>query len=321
MKKNTLVAILLLIAMLIPNMVSAGGNSFSDTKNHWANEYIIKLVDNGIISGYPDGSFKPENTIKVSEFTKLIISSLNETVEKYNTGEWYEPYIDKAKDLDIIIEGEFNTYNRNITRAEMCRIAVRALNEDPSKGTTSFLDDYKISETFKGYVKKAVELGIVNGYTDNTFKPENSVTRAEASKIIHSSREKLHINKGDDKKADLIGVVKSIDGNLVTIIERNESSSGMTQEEIQNIKNNMENMSEEERQKLREQIKGGNSTSSGETITIFIPEDISIVSINGGNKVNMSLEDIEVGMNSQIWFGEYNTNGYKTAKHISIIQK
>ncbi|WP_432666302.1 S-layer homology domain-containing protein [Wukongibacter baidiensis] len=253
MKKNSILLILLITIVLVPNITSALTNDLSDAKDHWANEYISNLVQDNIISGYPDGNFYPDNQIKVSEFTKIIINSRGEVVENPNAGEWYIPYVNKAKELGIIVEGEFNTYDRNITRAEVCRMVVRALNESASDGNTSFIDDDKIPEEFKGYVKKAVELNIVNGYPDNSFKPDNTVTRAEASKIIAVSR-------GREKNKQTKGT------------KPDKTEGDIPQEKIEQIISQLDKMVEdgqltvEERDKLVEEIENGNIKNVKEII-------------------------------------------------------
>ncbi len=254
MKKISIILILLIAINIIPNQALALTKDFSDTKDHWANEFISNLVQDNIISGYPDGNFYPNNQIKVSEITKLIINSLGETIENSDLGEWYIPYVNKAKELGIIIEGEFNTYDRNITRAEMCRMVVRALNEVASYGNTTFADDDEIPAEFKCYIKKAVELNIINGYPDNTFKPDNTVTRAEASKIIAVSREKM--------KNEVPTVPTVSTDTTVPTMERTERS--LSQEKINEIISKLDKMVEdgeltaEERDKLVEDVKNGN---------------------------------------------------------------
>lgn len=244
MKKSSIILILLIAISLIPSQASASTNDFSDTNEHWANEYIKSLVEKNIISGYPDGNFYPNNQIKVSEFTKIVINSLGQIVDNTDSNAWYTPYVNKAKELGIIMEGEFSTYDRNITRAEMCRMVVRALNEVASDGNTTFVDDTEISVEFKCYVKKAVELNIVNGYPDNSFKPDNTVTRAEASKIIAVSRETMKNEVLKDKKQG--------------------TGRGLSQEKIDEIISKLNEMVEdgelasEERDKLIEEVKNGN---------------------------------------------------------------
>ncbi|MCC5911835.1 MAG: S-layer homology domain-containing protein [Clostridiaceae bacterium] len=86
---------------------------------------------------------------------------------------------------NIIREGEFYNYNRNITRGEIARMVVRALGEQPREGETDFSDWRSLEGTEIGaYVNTATDLKIINGYPDNRFRPDETATRAETATII-----------------------------------------------------------------------------------------------------------------------------------------
>ena len=84
--------------------------------------------------------------------------------------------------------------DRDITRAEFAAIMVRALGLKEADGTTEVssagasgsnaFKDIKESDWFSGYIKTAVEYGLIKGYDDGTFKPSNDITREEAMAII-----------------------------------------------------------------------------------------------------------------------------------------
>lgn len=158
------------------------GKVVSDINGHWAQKFIEELIDKAVIGGYPDGTFKPNANIKVTEFTVLILKSKGIEIPKTNP--WYQGVIDKAMEEGIIQDGEFDNYERYITRGEMARMIVRATGKDESFGNTKFSDDNQISLKLKGFIKGAVELGIINGYPDKTFRSKGNATRAEASTMI-----------------------------------------------------------------------------------------------------------------------------------------
>ena len=111
-------------------------NSFSDVSaTAWYNNAISTLTNMGVISGYPDGTFRP---------------------------------------------------NAGITRAEFAKIAVSFfdVNVDQTLGT-NFTD--VAGAWYTKYINLAVELNIVNGYADGTFRPNNLITRAEAMKIVNNT--------------------------------------------------------------------------------------------------------------------------------------
>ena len=80
-------------------------------------------------------------------------------------------------------DGTVRPANR-ITREEMVTVIIKSLKIDvDTAATTSFVDSDSITWSAP-YVAKAVELGFVNGYGDNSFKPDSPITRAEAFTIF-----------------------------------------------------------------------------------------------------------------------------------------
>lgn len=160
-----------------------------DIKNHWASTTIDTLVSKGIINGYPDGSFKPDNTITVAEFTKIVTVSVGANIGTV-TGEWYTPYVDAATSRGIIKAGEFkeSDMNRPINRGEMARMVARATVETYPTNIldySSLIGDYeKLPANLREYILNAYFTGIIGGYPDGTFKADNKATRAEASTMI-----------------------------------------------------------------------------------------------------------------------------------------
>lgn len=191
--KRYISLIMILMIILVSITSYAEGNFITDTATHWAKEFIARMVESGIISGYPDGTFRPNANIKVSEFTTLVLKTADINIEKVD-GIWYQGAINTAKKYGIIEEGEFADYNRNINRGEMTRMIVRTLDKNPSTGRTSFDDDSSIPSNIKGYVKKTVELGIIGGYPDNTFRHSGNATRAEATVVLTKMEDILEEN-------------------------------------------------------------------------------------------------------------------------------
>ena len=68
-------ALLLCFSMVLSMICTISyAKEFPDVdSSHWAIEYISKLSDEGVINGYDDGTYRPEGTVKRSEFLKLVI--------------------------------------------------------------------------------------------------------------------------------------------------------------------------------------------------------------------------------------------------------
>ena len=203
-----LIAAILLFTCIPVNAVAGQAyikHQFSDVREtDWFYPTVSKLVEKGYIGGYPDGTFKPQNNIRVSEFTKILISAIGYQVDVSKGGYWAEGYINKAKELGIIQDNEFDDYDRYITRGEMARMVVRAGTGTSAKGKGISLD---VPENYKSYsylitdystldpdskdiALKVFVSGIITGFSDGSFGFDKNATRAEACAILMRFLEK-----------------------------------------------------------------------------------------------------------------------------------
>jgi len=202
-----LIAAILLFTCIPVNAVAGQAyikHQFSDVREtDWFYPTVLRLVEKGYIAGYTDGSFKPQNNIRVSEFTKILILALDYKVG-VSGGYWAEGYINKAKELGIIQDNEFDDYDRYITRGEMARMVVRAGTVTSAKGKGINLD---VPENYKEYSSlitdyltlnsesqdvalKVFTSGIISGFSDGSFGFNKNATRAEACAILMRFLEK-----------------------------------------------------------------------------------------------------------------------------------
>ncbi len=197
MRKNIISIIIIAVLMNMAGQVLAYG----DILNHWSRNTIEILSGKGVINGYPDGTFKPDGNINADEFIKMVVTLKGYKLSN-GTDYWADPFISKAKELGLVQDGEFSTYERPITRQEMARIIVRGLKESYPTYFRDYrynLKDYSsIPSSFADFILKAYSKGIITGYEDGTFKGSNNATRAEAATII--------IRMADESKRILPGV-------------------------------------------------------------------------------------------------------------------
>jgi hypothetical protein len=121
----------MLILALREAPLSTPNNSFSDTSDHWAKGYIEKAKVLGIITGYPDGTFKPDKPVSRAEIAKMIYIALNirsnTTATSFTdvpTSHWAYKYIMGLKNQGIVTgypDGTFRPSNQT-TRAEAAKI-------------------------------------------------------------------------------------------------------------------------------------------------------------------------------------------------------
>ena len=181
--------IVMLLSMTVNLNVSAA--KYTDIGGHWAEDIIEKLSDKGIIDGNPDGTFKPDDTIQVCEFLKLITVCVNSSLKPATTGKWYQTYLDFAMDAGLVKTEDKLEMERPITRSEMARLIARAMDyngeeypEDIEKYSWQLYDFYQQPYYMQDYISKAYIKGIIAGYPDKTFKGDANATRAEASTMI-----------------------------------------------------------------------------------------------------------------------------------------
>ncbi|WP_433941857.1 Ig-like domain-containing protein [Paenibacillus lautus] len=169
--------------------------SFTDISGHWAEVSIKEAVREGIVTGYPDETFKPGNTVTRAEFSLMLMNALKSTdagaelifTDTAWIGDWAKKAVSQAVQAGIIRgyqDGSFRP-NAKMTRAEMAAMIANALeltNKDIP--TTSFSDDKAIPDWAKSSVEALKELGIVKGIGAGEFNPSAQTTRAEAVIVL-----------------------------------------------------------------------------------------------------------------------------------------
>lgn len=188
MKKIIVIALTALLA----SSAAAYGAGFADVKQgSWAYEAINAMSDRMIIAGYPDGSFRPGDTITYGEFVKMaLVAATGEDAGNASAGNWALNYYSKALALGYFTEYDIEKarLNDKITRAHMALIISSILGgvkiddyDEIQKGIT----DITYKTKYEYDITKAYASGILTGYTDNTFRPDQTLSRAEAAAVIH----------------------------------------------------------------------------------------------------------------------------------------
>ncbi|WP_240644616.1 S-layer homology domain-containing protein [Paenibacillus paeoniae] len=173
----------------------ATDGSFSDITGHWAEASIKQAVSVGIVSGYPDGTFKPGRTVTRAEFAVMLMNALKPQGEgasltftdKAKIGSWAQKSVAQAVYAGVINgykDGSFRP-NEEITRAEMAKMVAKALGlTGEITETHDFADDKDIPDWAKGAVATIKNLGIIEGKGANQFAPGDKTTRAEAVTVL-----------------------------------------------------------------------------------------------------------------------------------------
>jgi hypothetical protein len=151
----------------------------------------LKIFHNPIISGYPDGTFKPDNPIKRVEVAVILSNTF--LLSRYDSlnlpkdvkdGYWGKDYI-----LNVISNGLMSGYKDGtfkpeepLKRSEAAAIIFKILSLNEDYG--NYFIDIPSSYWAKGIIGAVYKSGIISGYQDKTFRGEKKVTRAEFITMI-----------------------------------------------------------------------------------------------------------------------------------------
>ena len=99
---------------------------------------------------------------------------------------WFEPSLREMQELGLLPDSfKGMDLSEDISRGEMCELAVQALEQITGYSIEPERTDY-FSDTSKDYIVKAYELGIVEGYPDGTFRPNEPLSRQEFFQIMEN---------------------------------------------------------------------------------------------------------------------------------------
>ncbi|MFC4303254.1 S-layer homology domain-containing protein [Cohnella boryungensis] len=203
---------------------------FKDIKGHWAEPTIKEMVARGILDGYPNGSFRPDEPVKVDQFIKMLILSYttlhqngerswspaflqslspeNQTILKQDyryytfkaatVGYWAKPYIDVASDLHFLNKSRYSDFQADMTRENVAEVLYYTLQE------TEFLEDSQFSQTLaraygdlmsatdreQKFIAEALVKGIMQGYPNGYFGVGDKVTRAQSLVLLQRLTDK-----------------------------------------------------------------------------------------------------------------------------------
>ena len=181
-------------------------SGFSDvTGDEWFTTFTDQLVTAGIMQGYPQGDqtiLAPDRDVTRAEFVKMLAVLLKvpeltpEEQEEQpfpdTTEHWAKSYIEQAKIagwIDGYEDGLFHP-DAAVTRAEAAKIIAEAFHLTAlPEAALKIFTDVPTEAWFAPYIHTLESLGILEGYSDNTFRPEQNITRAESAKLIVKAAE------------------------------------------------------------------------------------------------------------------------------------
>lgn len=178
---------------IVDNVQEIFFQSLKDIQKHWAYSSIDKAVRKGIIKGYEDETFKPDNNLTRAEVC-AIIAKLNKFAEcevesdgfvDIPSNAWYKNYVYYCKNKGYITgyeDGTFRPLNA-LTRAEATKILCNICNINVSSSDNCIFNDIE-SHWGKDYIMAMYKKGAINGYETGNFAPNDKITRAEFITMI-----------------------------------------------------------------------------------------------------------------------------------------
>jgi len=209
----SLTALVLCLTLLAPlSAAGAASPAFTDISGHWAEDTIERFADSGIISGFPDGSFRPNQLVTRAEFAAIVTRafSLSEEVSfefpDVDFGAWYYEYLKFATrfipnhQFAPNFSGNSPAHRSDVAEASVLiqmymedlvidmptyeeiaqEIRERFRDSDYHYGDISFPN---VQRLFR-YTWLAVHLGIMEGRDGGYFRPAWGVRRAEVLTVI-----------------------------------------------------------------------------------------------------------------------------------------
>ena len=193
--KRKWITLLVILAMITSLLMPSALASFSDTKGHWAEEYIARWEGYQVIGGYEDGSFHPDRALTRGELSAILSTiyglqeSAQNTYPDLPANDWYTPYMLKCVAAGFIAGTDVGAEPMStVTREQAAVIFARALMVPlGTEKNTGFWDDGSVSDWAKVFVRTMKDQGIVVGTGGNMFEPQQPLTRAQAITILNAA--------------------------------------------------------------------------------------------------------------------------------------
>jgi hypothetical protein len=209
-KKIKLKLTMVLLVTLLFVFTAAGVEpvlAYDDIKGHWARQAVTRASSLDFIKGYPDNTFKPEKEISQMEALVLFMRACgydNETTAKKKARPelalsnkkvplvpWGQAYMDSAVQNDLLPDIWLSAFNPTApaNRAQVASLIARLLQlplaDDSS--ANSFSDSGRTALDYLPYIAAVSNAGIMKGYGDGTFRPQNGMKRGEAAAALLKS--------------------------------------------------------------------------------------------------------------------------------------
>ncbi len=172
--------------------------SFSDVPTtHPFYPYIRCLACRGIVGGYSDGTFRPDNFVTRGQLSKIVANAAGfsepvsgQTFSDVPPSHPFYVYIERMAGRGIIGGYSDSTFrpDNNATRGQISKIVANSASiQDPIPSNRQTFVDVPPTHPFWVYIERLAGRGILGGYSDGTFRPDNNATRGQTAKIVSNA--------------------------------------------------------------------------------------------------------------------------------------
>ena len=223
MKK--LICFIIVLTMIISMFTSINGEvNLTDVKStDWFYANVEEMIRLGMVEGYADNTFKPQNSVKADEFIKMIVIALGYDAKPTTSTYWADGFIQKAEELKICDTTFINDYRFDLTREQASKIIANALSLKEMRPLDTYYDHikplikdfYLVQDKYKEDVIDCYAWGVMQGDKKKLINPQKNITRAEATTVMLRMIDKTR------RIEFKLGEVKSIE------METNEQTPGL----------------------------------------------------------------------------------------------
>ncbi len=184
---------------------------FTDTDGHWAAASIAEWTVRGVLKGYPDGSFRPNGSVTLAELATMLCrirdypSAGGAECTGLKLSDWYYDSVSRLLAQRMLpVHGSFT---ETLTREDACYMIGRAFGLDKA-GASGAIVGYSDLAGCSSYtltlVKKMSACDIIHGYPDGSFRPKNSISRAEVVTLLTNAQKAADTDPNVDGQPALI---------------------------------------------------------------------------------------------------------------------
>lgn len=171
-------------------------SNYSDlSHNHWAAESVKALRSKNVINGFPDGTFRPDDAVTREQLVKMLVEAFKLTGKSdasfsdVATDRWSAAYIDAALACGIVQgveEGSFapekavSRQDAAVMLARLCDIKAIELSGSAAPTDSAIIASYAQESVFR-----LAGAGVICGFEDGSFRPNEVLTRAQSAKLIY----------------------------------------------------------------------------------------------------------------------------------------